>query len=122
MRKSGSLEHRARLGQQLRTLRHKAGRSQTDVSRGAGITQASLSNYETGKREVPLSTALNIAAELDVPFSEIVETNDVIVVRDSRLGRAVEALAMSPELIDAVSNGTVEANGHIKANGHNGAS
>ena len=113
MRKSGSLEHRAKLGQQLRTLRRKAGRSQTDVSKGAGITQASLSNYETGKREVPLSTALNIAAELDVPFSEIVETSEVIVVRDSRLGRAVQALAHSPDLIEAVTNGLRETNGHV---------
>lgn len=115
MRKSGSPEHRTKLGQQLRTLRHKAGRSQTDVSRGAGITQASLSNYETGKREVPLSTALNIAAELDVPFSEIVETNDVIVVRDSRLGRAVEALVESPDLIEVVTNGNGGTNGHRAA-------
>ena len=112
MRKSGSLEHRTKLGQQLRTLRRKAGRSQTEVSKGAGITQASLSNYETGKREVPLSTALNIAAELDVPFSSIVETSDVIVVRDSRLGRAVQVLVDSPNLIEAV------ANGHDKTNGH----
>ena len=112
MRKSGSLEHRAKLGQQLRTLRRKAGRSQTEVSKGAGITQASLSNYETGKREVPLSTALNIAAELDVPFSSIVETTEVIVVRDSRLGRAVQVLVDSPNLIEAVANGHGETNGH----------
>ena len=115
MRKSGSHERRAKLGHQLRTLRHRAGRSQTDVSKGAGITQASLSNYETGKREVPLSTALNIAAELDVPFSEIVETTDVIVVRDSRLGRAVQALAASPALIEAVANGHSETNGYATA-------
>ena len=107
-RKSGTPEQRARFGARLRELRHKAGRSQTDVSRGAGITQASLSNYETGKREVPISTALNLARVLDVPFSEIVETSDVIVVRDSRLGRAVLALTDSPELLEAVVNGNVE--------------
>lgn len=83
------------------------GRSQADVSSHAGITQASLSNYETGKRELPLSTALNLAAELDVPFGDLMETSDVIVLRDSRLGRAVRALADSPELLDAIMEGRV---------------
>ena len=80
-------------------------RSQADVSSHVGITQASLSNYETGKRELPLSTALNLAAELDVPFGDIMQTSDVIVLRDSRLGRAVRALADSPELLEAVVEG-----------------
>lgn len=80
-------------------------RSQADVSSRVGITQASLSNYETGKRELPLSTALNLAAELDVPFGDIMQTSDVIVLRDSRLGRAVRALADSPELLEAVVEG-----------------
>ncbi len=87
-------------------------RSQADVSSHVGITQASLSNYETGKRELPLSTALNLAAELDVPFGDIMQTSDVIVLRDSRLGRAVRALADSPELLEAVIEGragTLEA-------------
>ena len=47
-----------------------------------------------------------------MPFSSIVETSDVIVVRDSRLGRAVQVLVDSPNLIEAV------ANGHDKTNGH----
>ena len=50
-----------------------------------------------------------------MPFSEIVETNDVIVVRDSRLGRAVQALAASPALIEAVANGHPETNGYATA-------
>ena len=104
-----ALARRAEVGQKLRELRKRRGRSQADVSNHAGITQASLSNYETGKRELPLSTALNLAAELDVPFGDIMETSDVIVLRDSRLGRAVRALSDSPQLLEAVMRGDAES-------------
>ena len=105
MRDPQALARRAEVGQRLRKLRRMRERSQADVSSHVGITQASLSNYETGKRELPLSTALNLAAELDVPFGDIMQTSDVIVLRDSRLGRAVRALADSPELLEAVIDG-----------------
>lgn len=105
MRDPQALARRAEVGQRLRKLRRTRERSQADVSSHVGITQASLSNYETGKRELPLSTALNLAAELDVPFGDIMQTSDVIVLRDSRLGRAVRALADSPELLEAVIEG-----------------
>ena len=105
MRDPQALARRAEVGQRLRKLRSIRERSQADVSSHVGITQASLSNYETGKRELPLSTALNLAAELDVPFGDIMQTSDVIVLRDSRLGRAVRALADSPELLEAVIEG-----------------
>ena len=100
-----TLARRAEVGRKIREVRKTRGRSQADVSSHAGITQASLSNYETGKRELPLSTALNLAAELDVPFGDIMETSDVIVLRDSRLGQAVRALADSPELLESVMSG-----------------
>jgi transcriptional regulator with XRE-family HTH domain len=96
------LARRSEVGKRIREFRQQRGRSQADVSRAAGITQASLSNYETGKRELPLSTALNLAAALDVPFGELVRVPDVIVLRDSRLGQAVSAMVNAPELIDTV--------------------
>ncbi len=111
MRDPKALARRVEVGKRLRELRRQRGRSQADVSRHAGITQASLSNYETGKRELPLSTALNLAAELDVPFGDIMETSDVIVLRDSRLGRAVRMLVDSPELLESITSG----NGHVEA-------
>ena len=39
------------------------------------------------------------------------ETSDVIVLRDSRLGRAVRKLVDSPELLKSIMNG----NGHVEA-------
>lgn len=104
-----TMNHRVEVGRRLRQARRRRGLSQSEVSQSAGITQASLSNYETGKRELPLSTVLNIAAALDVSLGELMEIPDVIVLRDSRLGNAVQALAESPELLESVINSGVAA-------------
>ena len=97
--------HRIEVGRRIREVRLERGLSQTDMSRAAGITQASVSNYETGKRELPLSTVLGFAAALDVPLGELIEIPDVIVLGDSRLGQALRALSESPELLASVLAG-----------------
>ena len=99
---SETLTRRAEVGRRLRETRHRRGLSQSAVSHSAGITQASLSNYETGKRELPLSTVLNLAAALDVSLGDLMEIPEVIVLRDSKLGSAVRALTDSPELLETV--------------------
>ena len=96
------MSRRIEVGRRLREERRRRGLSQSEVSRSAGITQASLSNYETGKRELPLSTVLNLAAALDVSLGDLMEIPDVIVLRDSRLADAVRALTDSPELLESV--------------------
>ena len=103
MRDPQALARRIEVGKRLRELRRKRGRSQADVSRSAGITQASLSNYETGKRELPLSTALNLAAALDVSFGDLMQVPDIIVLRDSKLGSALRALSDSPDLLESIT-------------------
>ena len=60
--------------------------------RRSGITQASLSNYENGKRDLPLSTLVGVAGALNVSIGDLLDLPDVIVVRDSVLGQAVEQL------------------------------
>ena len=96
---------RIEIGKRLREARRRRGLSQSDIARSAGITQASVSNYETGKRELPLSTVLNLVAALDVPLGELMDVPAVIVIRDSNLGVAVRAINDSPELMDMVVNG-----------------
>lgn len=83
---------RAEVGQRIRAWRLRRELSQADVARQAGITQASLSNYENGKRDLPLTTLLHLTRALNVSLGDLLETPDVIVVRDSVLGRAVEQL------------------------------
>ncbi len=99
------MSRRIEVGRRLREARSRRGLSQSEVSQSAGITQASLSNYETGKRELPLSTILNLAAALDVSLGDLMETPEIIVLRDSRIANAVRALMDSPELLESVING-----------------
>ena len=101
---SETLSRRIEIGRRLREARRRRGLSQSEVSQSAGITQASLSNYETGKRELPLSTLMNLASALDVSLGELMAVPEVIVLRDSRLADAVRALTDSPELLDSVIN------------------
>ena len=96
------ISQRAAVGERLREWRLRRELSQTEVARVAGITQASLSNYETGKRDMPLSTFLGVVGALDVAVGDLLEIPDVIVVRDSRVGRAVSRLVADPDLSDAL--------------------
>lgn len=83
---------RSEVGQRMREWRLRRELSQAEVARVAGITQASLSNYENGKRDMPLSTLLGVAGALNVSLGDLLDLPEVIVVRDSLLGRAVEQL------------------------------
>jgi transcriptional regulator with XRE-family HTH domain len=85
------------VGQRIREWRLRRELSQADVARRAGITQASLSNYENGKRDMPLSTLLGVTGALNVSLSDVLDVPDVIVVRDSALGKAVCQLVQRRE-------------------------
>ncbi len=96
------IERRREIGRRIREWRQRRGLSQTAVADIAGVTQASLSNYELGKRTLPLTTFLGILAALDISAGELIDTPEIVVMRDSRLGRAVERLVANPELADSV--------------------
>lgn len=98
MTKQQRFEIRTAVGQRIRDWRLKRELSQAEVAREAGITQASLSNYENGKRDLPLSTLVGVAGALNVSIGDLLDLPDMIIVRDSRLGRAVEQLVNRPEL------------------------
>lgn len=95
---------RRAVGQRIREWRLRRELSQADVARSAGITQASLSNYENGKRDMPLSTLLGVTGALNVSLGDVLDVPDVIVVRDSALGKAVTQLVHRPEF-PRVTNG-----------------
>lgn len=102
-------QRRRETGERLRYWRTRRQCSQAEVARAAGITQASLSNYETGKRELPMSTALAIVSALNVTLGDIIDVGDVIVLRDSRLGRVVRTLMERPDLLDSITPRRIEA-------------
>ncbi|MEI7924752.1 MAG: helix-turn-helix transcriptional regulator [Chloroflexota bacterium] len=83
---------RTDVGQRIREWRLRRELSQAEVARLSGITQASLSNYENGKRDLPLTTLLGVSKALNVSVGDLLDLPDVIIVRDSVLGRAVEQL------------------------------
>ena len=93
-----SVDLRREVGGRIREWRLRRNLSQTTVARAAGITQASLSNYETGKRDLPLSTFLGVVAALDVSAGDLLDVSELVIVRASALGRAVERLIEHPEL------------------------
>jgi len=96
------------VAQRLRALRKTRGLSQTALARAAGLGQVSVSNYETGKREATLASAMSLAAALDVTFNQLVglETEQLIIPAGSRLALAVGVLEASPELLDRVLDGS----------------
>jgi transcriptional regulator with XRE-family HTH domain len=51
----------------IREHRRSAGLSQAAVAERAGITQAGLSNYELGKRDIALVTLVNVLAAVGTP-------------------------------------------------------
>jgi transcriptional regulator with XRE-family HTH domain len=61
---------RVALGRAMRSERHAVHRSQSAVAQAVGITQASLSNYELGKRDVSVWIFNAWIAALDAdPFA-----------------------------------------------------
>jgi transcriptional regulator with XRE-family HTH domain len=106
----------------LREWRIRRERTQREVAHRAGITQGALSNYETGKRELPLSTALAVAAALDITIGDVLEETDgVMLLTESRLARIVQALVDRPDVVallsellpDTRENGTLAAAARI---------
>ena len=83
---------REAVGQRIKEWPTPRSMSQADVAAFAGITQASLSNYENGKRDLPLSTLLSVTGALNVTLAEVLDVPEIIVVRDSALGKAVSRL------------------------------
>jgi len=59
------------LGARLRERRKAAGRTQRDVALRVGITQASLSNYERGARDMTISTLIAITTVLGVAVNDV---------------------------------------------------
>ncbi len=63
---------RRELGERLRSLRIALNLSQEEVGFAADVTQGSISNYENGISEIPLSVLIEICSSLDVrPFELI---------------------------------------------------
>ena len=65
------------LGNRLRISREAQGLTQAAVAEAVGMTQAALSNYERGTRELSLSTLLKLASVLNLDIAQILQLPDV---------------------------------------------
>lgn len=83
------------VGERIRLWRARRGLSQDKLAELLGISQPTLSNYERGKREVPLHTVIQLIGALNIGLGELIDTDELIVARDSLLGRAVQSAALS---------------------------
>lgn len=58
--------------QRLRDLREDADKSQSEIAKLLGIDQRTYSNYETGKREIPVHLLITLADYYKVSIDYIV--------------------------------------------------
>ncbi len=59
------------IGRELKSWRLRRHISQAGLARAAGIDQASISNYEAGKRDLRVSTMIRIANALNVRVEDL---------------------------------------------------
>ena len=64
------------IGRKLQKAREEAGLSQEDLAKKMGCTQASLSNYELGKRRLYLSDLQRIGQLLGKPVTYFLEDSE----------------------------------------------
>jgi transcriptional regulator with XRE-family HTH domain len=65
-----------KIGRKLQKAREEAGLSQKELAREVGCTQASLSNYELGKRRLYLAELQRIGDILGKPIGYFLEENE----------------------------------------------
>ena len=61
-----------RVGKRIRETRAQNEVTQTELAAKAGCTQASISNYENGKRTLPLDVAVSVAKTLQMSLGDLV--------------------------------------------------
>lgn len=63
---------REQVGTRLRRVRELRNLSQEEMGWIAGVTQGSISNYENGRNEIPLSVLIAICGALGIRPTELV--------------------------------------------------
>jgi XRE family transcriptional regulator, regulator of sulfur utilization len=63
------------LGKRLAQIRTLRGLSQRELAQRVNVVQAVVSDYEVGKLRITAETALRLAAALEVPIQELLQTD-----------------------------------------------
>jgi len=78
------------IGRKLQRAREEAGLSQEDLAKKLGCTQASLSNYELGKRRLYLADLQRIGQLLGKPVTYFLEDSEDKQAADSNYDRLLK--------------------------------
>ena len=97
-----TLTRRIEVGQRLRELRQTRGLTQGELARAGRLGQATLSNYESGRRDILLGMTERVAEALGVTLGYLLDVPHIWVIRDPELARAVRILADSEELLTSI--------------------
>ena len=71
------------IGQRIKTMRLSRGMTQADLAKALDQSQASITMYETGKREPDFETLEALADVFNVPLVSFVDDGDVVSVVSS---------------------------------------
>lgn len=87
-------------GDKIAYLREKRGLTQEDLSNRLGISRASLSHYETNRRQPDYETLRNIANFFDISTDYLLgRTNDPHMEMDQDVQEFVDSLELADETI-----------------------
>ncbi|MFQ5875787.1 MAG: helix-turn-helix domain-containing protein [Dehalococcoidia bacterium] len=87
----------AELGRCIQQARLAAGLSQQALADRVNTTQNAISQYEHGTRSIALETLVDIAAVLERPLSFFLASEEILVVRETKLGEIVADVQERPE-------------------------
>ncbi len=110
-----SREPRFGVGARLRLLREERHISQEEVAFAAEVTQASISNYENGRNEIPLSVLLSVCDFLGVGLVDMLPIGSMhrAAVAEANGGRALTAARLASAA--ALSPGGTAADIYVPA-------
>ena len=70
----------AEIGSHLRAWRCYRRQAQRDLALAIGVTQATVSNYESGARDIGITVLLACSAHLDVELQTLIATDPPVVL------------------------------------------
>ena len=97
------LEPTSLIGLQVLRWANLRGLSRIELARRTGLTRKSLEHCLAGRSTPTVSTMLKLASVLDVSLAELVPgIDELVVLRDSRLGRVIQALSAGAHAVPEV--------------------
>lgn len=91
------------VGQRLRYIRENRKMTQAELAHLAKLTQATIANIESGKKEPSLSAIERIANALDIHIATLFSADDVFVIDLKRMRRKyTRAGDLTPHLYMAI--------------------